>query len=141
MIPIERAHELLATQDSIEFAFLFGSFAAGQPQPWSDVDLGICVARPLSLLELGKLTAELECGLGRDVDLLLLNTALERNPALAYKVVAEGKLIFCRDRKALVDFKTRAILRYLDTAFLRAMVSRAFQKRLETGQFGKGGWR
>lgn len=139
MILTESAHELLATQDYIEFALLFGSFAGGQPQPWSDVDVGIHLARPRSLLELGKLTAELERGLRRDVDLLVLNVAVERNPALAYKVVAEGELIFCRDRKALVEFKTRAILRYLDTAFLRAMVSRAFQKRLETGQFGKGG--
>lgn len=139
MIPIEKARDLLAAYDFIEFAFLFGSFARATPQPWSDIDIAIYVSRPLSLWEQGQLAAALERGLGRDVDLLILNTALDHNPALAYKAISEGVLLFCRRRETFVDFKTKAILRYLDTAFLRAMVARAFQERLETGRFGRGG--
>jgi len=131
--------DLLAGYDFIEFALLFGSFAGGAPQPWSDVDLAVYLSRPLSLLEQGQLTAALERHLGRDVDLLVLNTALDHNPALAYRAITEGTLLFYRDRKTFVDCKTRAMVRYLDTAFLRALVSRAFHKRLETGRFGTGG--
>jgi len=46
-------------------------------------------------------------------------------------------VLFCRDRAALVDFKRRAVLRYLDTAPLRALVARAREKRLRAGRFGK----
>lgn len=103
------------------------------------MDIAVYLSRPLSLLEQGQLTAALERSLGRNVDLLVLNTALDRDPALAYRAITEGTLLFCRDRKTFVDCKTRAMLRYLDTAFLRALVSRAFHRRLETGRFGTGG--
>lgn len=139
MIPFEKARDLLAAHDFIEFALLFGSFAREQPRPWSDVDIAVFASQPLSLLEIGQLAAALERGLGRDVDLLILNTALDHNPALAYKAISEGVLLFCRRREIFVDFKTKTVLRYLDTAFLRAMVARAFQERLETGRFGRGG--
>jgi predicted nucleotidyltransferase len=134
---LEKARDLLASHDAILFALLFGSMATGYTHPWSDVDIGVYVTTPLSLLEAGKLTAALERLVERDVDLLVLNDALERNPALAYSVIAEGILLFCKDENAFVSFKTSAILRYLDTAFLRAMVTQAFYERLEAGQFGK----
>lgn len=133
---IARAGDLLATCEFVEFALLFGSYARQTPLAWSDVDIAVHVARPLDLLEIGRLTAALERAVGRDVDLLILNTALERNPALAYRVVAEGIVLFCRDDKTLVDFKRQAILRYLDTAYLREMVARAFDERLRAGRFG-----
>ncbi len=139
MIPLERARDLLVAQESVVFALLFGSFAKGQPQPWSDVDIGVYVSRPWSLLEAGKLTAALERILGREVDLSVLNIALERNPALAYRAVAEGTLLFCRDSAAFADFKARVVLQYLDTAFLRAMIAGAFRERLDGGRFGQGG--
>lgn len=132
------AARLLSAQEFIEFAILFGSVARGESGPLSDVDIGIYVSRPLDLLEIGQLTAELECALGRDVDLLVLNDVWKHNLALAHRVVIEGVVLVCRDQEALVDFKTRVFLAYFDTAFLREMVARAFQERLETGQFGKG---
>jgi len=135
----EQLAALFVGYDFIEFALLFGSFAGGTPQPWSDVDIAVYVSRPLGLLEQGQLAAALERSLGREVDLLLLNTALDRDPALAYRAITEGTLLSCRDRKTFVDCKTRAMVRYLDTAFLRSLVSRAFHQRLETGGFGTGG--
>jgi predicted nucleotidyltransferase len=131
--------DLLAGYDFIEFALLFGSFAGRNPQPWSDVDIAVYLSRPLGLLEQGQLTAILERHLNRDVDLLVLNNALDYSPALAYRAITEGTLLFCRDRETFVDCKTRAILRYLDTTFLRALVSHAFHQRLKTGRFGTGG--
>jgi len=138
MIPTDAAATLLAAQEHITFALLFGSFARGQADPLSDVDIGIYVSRPLDLLEIGRLTAELERILGRQVDLLVLNDALQHNPALAYHAVAEGVVLFCRDQEAWVDFKTRVFLAYLDTAFLRTLVARVFRERLEAGRSGQG---
>lgn len=87
--------------------------------------IAVYVSRLLSLLEQGQLTAALERSLGRDVDLFVLNTVLDHNPALAYRAITEGTLLFCRDRKTFVDFKTRAMVRYLDTAFLQAAITYA----------------
>ncbi len=53
MIHTDTAANLLAGQEFIAFALLFGSFARGQPGPLSDVDIGIYVSRPLDLLEIG----------------------------------------------------------------------------------------
>lgn len=125
--------DLLAGYDFIEFALLFGSFAGRNPQPWSDVDIAVYLSRPRALLEQGQLIAPLERHLCRDVDLLILNTALDHNPALAYRAITEGTLLFWRDRKTFMDCKTRAMLRYLDTTFLRALVSHAFHQRSASG--------
>ncbi|GAB4559032.1 MAG: nucleotidyltransferase domain-containing protein [Anaerolineae bacterium] len=137
-LSIAQPGSLLGEYDFVEFAVLFGSFARHAQQPWSDLDIGIYVSRSLSLWEQGQLTAAVERHVGREVDLVILNTALDRNPALAYRAVSEGTLLFCRDHEAFVTFKTRAMLRYLDTAYLRATTTRAFQRRIETGKFGRG---
>jgi len=136
-IAIEQAGDALAGYDFIAFALLFGSHARQAAFPWSDVDIAIYATRPLELLEMGEIIATLEDVVKRDVDLVVLNDALERNPALAYHAVKEGIVLFCRDHAALVDFKRRAVLHYLDTAPLRALIARAREERLRTGRFGK----
>jgi len=115
-IAIEQVGDALAGYDFIAFALLFGSYARQAAFPWSDVDIAIYATRPLELLEMGEIIATLEDVVKRDVDLVVLNDALERNPALAYHAVKEGIVLFCRDHAALVDFKRRAVLHYLDTA-------------------------
>ena len=130
---------LLTSQDFITFALLFGSFAEGKATPLSDIDLGIHLSRPIDLLTQGRLTAELEQVTQRRVEVLVLNDILVSNPRLAYQIVASGELVVCKDRPAYVDFKTQVILRYLDTAYLRGIVDKAFVERLRTGRFGKRG--
>lgn len=120
----------LLSAHGIEFALLFGSFSRGVERPWSDIDIGIYPSTSLSPLELGELIALLEQALGRDVDLIPLDAALEHNPALAYQAIAGGNLLFCRDPQRFVEFKRQAIMRYLDTAYLRAIVEQAFRERL-----------
>jgi len=137
---ISRIENLLASQDFLDFALLFGSFARGKETPLSDIDLGIHLSRPIDLLTLGRLAAELERITGRRVDVLVLNDALQRNANMAYQVAASGKLIACKDRSAYVNFKAQAILRYLDTAYLRETVERAFLERARNNRLGERGY-
>jgi predicted nucleotidyltransferase len=51
---LEKARDLLASHNAILFALLFGSMATGHAHPWSDVDIGVYVTTPLSLLEIGR---------------------------------------------------------------------------------------
>lgn len=49
---------------------VFGSVAGGYAEPESDIDLLVDLDPERSILELGTLSAELECLLGRKVDVL-----------------------------------------------------------------------
>jgi hypothetical protein len=49
----------------------------------------------------------------------------EAPPGLAYRIFREGRVVLERDRKALVERKTRAILEYLDFKPVEEMFTRA----------------
>ncbi|MEX2482193.1 MAG: nucleotidyltransferase domain-containing protein [Gammaproteobacteria bacterium] len=110
----------LAQDPRIAFALIFGSVARGEAREASDLDLafGLDPGAALPIAALGMLAADLEQEAGRPVDLVLLD---EAPPALAYRVFAEGKLIYERDHDVLVARKARAILDYLDFAPTEAL--------------------
>lgn len=62
------------------------------------------------------------------VDLVDLSVA---PPLLAHEVVSQGKLILSRDEDERVEFETRAVARYLDTAHLRKVQHEYLRKRME----------
>lgn len=66
---------------------VFGSVARGDDRPGSDVDLLFEMRRPLSLLELGALEAEVSAQLGVDVDLVPESSL---SPAVRDRVLAEA---------------------------------------------------
>lgn len=66
--------------------------------------------------ELDGLATALEAGVGRRVDLVVLN---EAPPLLAHEAIRDGQRLVCVDEDERVRFETRAIAKYLDTAHLR----------------------
>ena len=69
-----------------------------------------------TLEELGELVEILEHAVGRRVDLVDLSTA---PPLLLREVIKQGRLLWAADDDERVDFETRALARYMDTAYLR----------------------
>ncbi|MBN1484320.1 MAG: nucleotidyltransferase domain-containing protein [Chloroflexia bacterium] len=128
-LPRAELVDWFSRQPSIRFALLFGSFSQGTMRPQSDVDLAIYTQGELALLERGAWTTELEQLCRRTVDLVWLNPLPAQNPALAFEILASGELLFCPQSAPYVAYKTRAILRYLDTTYLRQQVEDAFQNR------------
>ena len=104
---------MLEADPRIAYAILFGSRGRGSAHDRSDVDLAIGLARGerLSATDLGEIVSRLEGAARAHVDLVLLD---EAGPGLAYRVFRDGRVVFQRDRRALVDRKARAILEYLD---------------------------
>jgi len=126
---IERLRSVLEADPRIAYAILFGSRSRGSDHAHSDTDLAIGLTRGarLSVRDLGDLASLLEAAAGGPVDLVLLD---EAGPGLAYRAFRDGRVIFERDRAALVARKARAILEYLDfqpveEAFTRAVLGAA----------------
>jgi predicted nucleotidyltransferase len=94
-------------------AYLFGSMGRGDHTADSDIDIAILLAEPRrASLELYlRLRDELSKRLGGEVDLVILN---EAPPLLKYQVIRHGKLLYCKDERARVEFEARAQDEYLD---------------------------
>ncbi|MGB9904452.1 MAG: nucleotidyltransferase domain-containing protein [Desulfotomaculales bacterium] len=97
-------------------AYLFGS-ALGNCRPDSDIDLGL-VLEPGTDPESAagyRLEAEISCLLppfeGHPFDLFLLNP---KKPLFAFKVMKEGKLVYCRNRERVTDVLETVSRRYAD---------------------------
>ena len=125
----ERLRSVLEADPRVAYAILFGSRGRGSAHDRSDTDLAVGLARGarLSVVELGDLLSRLETAAGGPVDVVLLD---EAGPGLAYRAFRDGRVVFERDRGALVARKARAILEYLDfqpveEAFTRAALAAA----------------
>ena len=100
----------------IAAAYLFGSRATGDAGAESDTDLAILIspgdAEHFSLEDELRIEAELSLVLRTDkVDVVLLNrSALP----LAFKVIAEGKLLYEVEPIATMDFVERTLVQYFD---------------------------
>ncbi len=105
----------LSTQPDVVAAYLFGSLAEGRATSHSDVDTAILLADASDPMAVGdrqlQLMGELERFADREVDVVMLNTA---PPILQHQVLASGRLLYERDRRARVEFEVRAGKIYAD---------------------------
>lgn len=122
--------------------YLFGSYAAGRATPQSDIDLAILFDKSFEreryLPERLRLMGELSIVLETDrVELVVLN---EAPPALAYRVIKDGELLFARDERKgqLVDFKVKTMDLYFDFLPAQRIFSEGLARRIREGSFGGG---
>ncbi len=108
---IARLRGALEKAAGVRFAVLFGS-AAVDPDRAHDVDVGASFeAGSPSWQELGRMEAELETAVGRDVDIVDLDDA---STVLRWEVVSRGKLIVAPHREAWLDFQARVPIEMAD---------------------------
>ena len=89
-LEIERLVEVCRNHGTRRVA-LFGSFARGEADPKSDIDLIVDFLRPTGFLALVKLERELSEALGRKVDLL---TERAISPHLRERILEEQQVIY-----------------------------------------------
>ena len=124
-----------ATMPNIVALYLFGSQARERAGPLSDVDVAVLLDQgvtadhyfDLRLQYLQQLSDQLQRD---DVDVLILN---EAPPALAYRVLWDGKLLFCRDRTVLAAYKAATVTTYLDFEPIIKRHERAVLERARKG--------
>ncbi len=129
-----------AALDDVVLAYLFGSHARGQAGPLSDVDVAVlladrpddsrCFDRRLEIM--GGLMDILRLN---DVDVAILN---QTPLALRYRVVRDGALLFCRDRRAMIEFRVRTVNEYLDFKPVIEQHERAILQRARKGELLHG---
>jgi len=106
--------KVLKNHREILFAYLFGSVARGHARRDSDIDVGIFLRKNFSrdVFYEFKIADEIErkCNL-KNVEVVVLNNKPLRflNQVLRY-----GRLIFCRDEKARIEFETHVTKAYID---------------------------
>ena len=115
-LDLDSVRRVLDAHAEVRLAYVFGSAGRGQARPRSDVDVAVLFAKQPSFEVIDRLVAELERATGRRVDLVDLRRA---PPLLAHEVVSAGTLLVSRDDGERLDFETKAVLRFLDTAHLR----------------------
>ncbi|MDD4252639.1 MAG: nucleotidyltransferase family protein [Methanoculleus horonobensis] len=90
----EKSRETIVTilaRNGADRIAVFGSYARGEANATSDVDILVRFARPKSLFQLVRLEDELKRTLGRDVDLITENAV---SPYLADAVHRDAVVIY-----------------------------------------------
>jgi len=120
-----------ANKPEVTIAYLFGSCARDERQPFSDIDIAVFVNKEPPKEEILKyrvgLTADLISLLKSNrVDVVCLNSA---PPLLTHRVIRDGIIICNKDEKVKVSFEVRSLQRYIDTKPLREVQNKYFRQR------------
>jgi predicted nucleotidyltransferase len=110
----EIAKIILSHHPQTQAIYLFGSFATGQENEKSDVDLAVLLphdeSKKIPSFALSDVLFELSSLLKRDVDLLNLRKV---STVFQIQIIDKGKLIFCADRYAKEEFEMLATSFYI----------------------------
>ena len=100
---------LLEIMPKLKAIYLFGSFAKGEANKGSDIDIGIISEDRLSPSTTFGSAQQLAAMFNRDVDLL----DIEQVPlVMQFKVISTGKNIYTKYPLDLLEFETRIISMY-----------------------------
>jgi len=102
---------------------LYGSAATGRLCPDSDVDIAVLLGRrSADPFELAALRTEVEARLGRDADLVVLETA---SPILAMEVLRQHRLLLNNQPQRLENFIVKTLGAYFDLKQVRRPIEEA----------------
>ncbi len=104
---------------SLAGVYLFGSQAAGDARPDSDIDLAVLAGGPLPLARVHALAEAVASVLVREMDLVDLAAA---STILQMQVIGEGRLIDAPDPEAAALFELRVMRDYQELKARRAAI-------------------
>ena len=107
----------------IDLVFVHGSLAKDALKHLSDIDIAVLFSQEkFNFEKISAVVQKISEALEReDIDLMVLNHA---SPVACMQVLCNGKLVYCRNEKALKKFRLRAIQQYLATQHLRSSFNR-----------------
>jgi len=111
----ENLEEFSLQRTNFLLVFLFGSFARGFGTDESDVDVAIMFEKVPDFYELSDLQEELSGHVGKEVDIVILNTA---SPVLKMRILRYG-LMIKKDQRTYNDFYVNTLNEYDDLKYFR----------------------
>jgi len=101
--------DLLRSREDVLAIILFGSVARGQARPFSDIDL--CVVTRPHVPESER--SDLQSYGSRKIEVSIFDTL---PLPVRFRVIREGKLVWCKDRLAVHRVMAETIRNYLDNS-------------------------
>lgn len=137
---INKVNQYLSRKPEISMAYLYGSYAKGNPRSHSDIDVAVYFDQITDDTQYpygyrADLISSLIKLLGTNkIDLIIINDA----PIyLRYQVIRYGTLIFTRSEAKRIEFHTDTIRKYLDVKYLLNIQRQFMSRRLAEGTYGK----
>lgn len=122
--------------EEVMLAYLYGSYAKGNADIRSDVDIALLVRQKPRLITKKEIAYALEIEniiKNTEVDVRILN---DSPLAFQYQVVKKGRLIFCRNQRLRVRYESNLINEYLDFKPYIEYYDRCMYKNIKEGQLG-----
>lgn len=102
----------LLQEYDIKLIYIFGSYAKGNNNANSDLDIAVLLNNDYDPMDKLSLIGDLTSIFKRDdIDLVVLNSA---NSVLKHQVIKYGKLIFMENEDIKVNFQVRVLKEYMD---------------------------
>lgn len=102
----------LLQEYDIKLIYIFGSYAKGNNNANSDLDIAVLLNNDYDPMDKLSLIGDLTSIFKRDdIDLVILNSA---NSVLKHQVIKYGKLIFMENEDIKVNFEVRVLKEYMD---------------------------
>jgi len=106
---------------------LYGSAASGRLQRDSDIDIAVLIGgRPADPFDLAALRTDVEAVLGRNLDLVVLDTA---SPILAMEVLRQRRVMVNHRPQVLEDFVVKTLGAYFDLKQVRRPIEEAILRQ------------
>ncbi len=109
----KKTENILKNREEVLVAYLYSSFAKGNANEKSDIDIGVLLrdnyeADPLYE---AKISIEFDKSLGIETEARILNN---KNIIFLHQVLKHGVLLFSRNERERIKFETDTYSRYLD---------------------------
>jgi predicted nucleotidyltransferase len=123
---------ILSENNHIICLFVFGSLAQGKLKPLSDLDFAVLLSNQLNRQERFQMHLDLIGILSSlfrtdEIDLVLMNDAPMR---FSYNIMKKGKILFCKDKTAFINFHHSITMQYLDFKFFRDHFDKTFLTKI-----------
>ena len=115
----ERFAQFFDQEKDVSFAYVFGSVAKDTSNSNSDVDVAVDLKEMLNSGQRFQRRLELISELGGllktpKIDLIILN---DSPLLLAFNIIVDGKLVFCRDKLKRIHFEAKTMSMFFDQQY------------------------